>query len=74
LVVLTGVIAGHAVGKYRGRDVYSVLWRVAGRGFLGLALVSGAVGYFYFDSFSVPSLEASAKYRPPWYLRASFNG
>ena len=43
------------MGKYR-RSVYSVLWRAAA-GFLGLALVGGAVGYFYFDSFSVPSLD-----------------
>jgi uncharacterized SAM-binding protein YcdF (DUF218 family) len=45
------------MGNYRGRGVYSVLWRVAGRGFLGLALVSGAVEYVSFDSFSVPSLD-----------------
>ena len=45
------------MGKYRGRGVYSPLWRVAVRGFLGLALVSGAVGYVSFDSFSVPSLD-----------------
>jgi DUF218 domain-containing protein len=57
LVVLTGIIAYHALGKYRGRDVYSVLWRVAGRGFLSLALVGGAVGYVSFDLFNVPSLD-----------------
>jgi uncharacterized SAM-binding protein YcdF (DUF218 family) len=45
------------LGKYRGRSVYSVLLIVAGRGFLGLALVSGAVEYVSFDSFSVPSLD-----------------
>ena len=33
------------------------IWRAAVRGFLGLALVSGAVEYFSFDSFSVPSLD-----------------
>jgi uncharacterized SAM-binding protein YcdF (DUF218 family) len=33
------------------------LWRVAGRGFLGLALVSGAFEYVSFDTFSVPSLD-----------------
>ena len=43
------------MGKYR-RGVYSLLWRAAG-GLLGLALVGGAVGYFYFDLFSVPSLD-----------------
>jgi uncharacterized SAM-binding protein YcdF (DUF218 family) len=45
------------LGKYRGRVVQSVLWRAAGSGFLGLALVGGAVGYVSFDSFSIPSLE-----------------
>jgi uncharacterized SAM-binding protein YcdF (DUF218 family) len=45
------------LGKYRSRGAYSVLWRTAGRGFLGLALVSGAVEYVSFDSFSVPSLD-----------------
>ena len=45
------------LGKYAGRGVYSVLWRAAGGGFLGLALVSGAVDYVSFDSFSVPSLD-----------------
>ena len=45
------------MGKYRGRGVYSLLWRVAGRGFLGLALVSLAVGYVSFELFSVPSLD-----------------
>jgi uncharacterized SAM-binding protein YcdF (DUF218 family) len=45
------------LGKYCGRGVYWLLWRVAGRGFLGLALVSGVVGYVSFDSFSVPSLD-----------------
>ena len=44
------------MGKYR-RGVYSVLWRAAGCGFLGLALVGGAVGYVSFNSFSVPSLD-----------------
>jgi uncharacterized SAM-binding protein YcdF (DUF218 family) len=44
------------LGKYR-RGVYSVLWRAAGSGILGLALVGGVVGYLSFDSFSVPSLE-----------------
>lgn len=34
-----------------------MLWRVAGRGFLGLALVSCVVEYVSFDSFSVPSLD-----------------
>jgi uncharacterized SAM-binding protein YcdF (DUF218 family) len=45
------------LGKYRGRGGYSVLWRVAGCCFLGVALVSVAVGYVSFDSFSVPSLD-----------------
>jgi uncharacterized SAM-binding protein YcdF (DUF218 family) len=45
------------LGKYRGRGGYSVLWRVAGYCFLGVALVSVAVGYVSFDSFSVPSLD-----------------
>jgi uncharacterized SAM-binding protein YcdF (DUF218 family) len=45
------------LGNYHGRGLYSVLWRLAGRGFLGLALVSGAVEYVSFDSFSVPSLD-----------------
>jgi uncharacterized SAM-binding protein YcdF (DUF218 family) len=45
------------LGRYRGRGVYSLLWRVVGRAFLGLALVSGVVGYVSFDSFSVPSLD-----------------
>jgi uncharacterized SAM-binding protein YcdF (DUF218 family) len=44
------------IGKYR-RGVYSVLWRAAGSGILGLALVGGVVGYLSFDSFSVPSLD-----------------
>jgi uncharacterized SAM-binding protein YcdF (DUF218 family) len=44
------------LGKYR-RSVYSVLWRAAGSGFLGLALVDAVVGYVSFDSFSVPSLD-----------------
>ena len=44
------------MGKYR-RGVYSVLWRAAGSGFLGLALVGAVVGYVSFDSFSVPSLD-----------------
>ena len=44
------------MGKYR-RGVYSVLWRAAWSGFLGLALVGAVVGYVSFDSFSVPSLE-----------------
>ena len=44
------------MGKYR-RGVYSVLWRAAGSGILGLALVGGVVGYLSFDSFSVPSLD-----------------
>jgi uncharacterized SAM-binding protein YcdF (DUF218 family) len=43
--------------KYRGRGVYSVLWRAAGSVFLGLALIGVAVGYVSFDSFSIPSLE-----------------
>ena len=37
--------------------IRSVLWRAAGGGLLGLALVSGAVDYVSFDSFSVPSLD-----------------
>ena len=41
--------------KYRARGVFSVLWRVVVRVFLGLALVSGAVVYVSFDSFSIPS-------------------
>ena len=45
------------MGDHHGRGVYSVLWRVAGRGFLGLALVSLAIEYVSFDSFSVPSLD-----------------
>ena len=45
------------MGKYAGRGVYSVLWRAAGGGFLGLALVSGTVDYVSFDSFGVPSLD-----------------
>ena len=44
------------MGKYR-RGVYSVLWRAAWSGFLGLALVGGVVGYVSFDSFRVPSLD-----------------
>jgi len=44
------------LGKYR-RGVYSVLWRAAWSGFLGLALVGAVVGYVSFDSFSVPSLD-----------------
>jgi uncharacterized SAM-binding protein YcdF (DUF218 family) len=43
--------------NYHGCGVYSVLWRVAGRGFLGLALVSFALEYVSFDSFSVPFLD-----------------
>ena len=43
------------LGNYHGGGVYSVLWRVAGCGFLGLALVSLAVEYVSFDSFGVPS-------------------
>ena len=42
------------LGKYR-RGVYSVLWRAAWSGFLGLGLVGAVVGYVSFDSFSVPS-------------------
>ena len=42
---------------YRGCGVWSALRRVAGRVFLGLALVSGAVEYVCFDSFVVPSLD-----------------
>ena len=34
-----------------------MLWRAAGSGFLGLALIGVAVGYVSFDSFSIPSLE-----------------
>ena len=34
-----------------------MLWRAAGSGILGLALVGGVVGYVSFDSFSVPSLD-----------------
>ena len=45
-----------SLGRYR-RGVYSVLWRAAGSGFLGLALIGVAVGYVSFDSFSIPSLE-----------------
>lgn len=45
------------MGKYAGRRAYSALWRAAGGGFLGLALVGGAVDYVAFDSFSVPSLD-----------------
>jgi uncharacterized SAM-binding protein YcdF (DUF218 family) len=44
------------LGKYR-RGVYSVLWRAAWSGFLGLALVGAVVGYVSFDSFNVPSLD-----------------
>ena len=44
------------MGKYR-RGVYSVLWRAAWSGFLGLALVGAVAGYVSFDSFSVPSLD-----------------
>ena len=44
------------MGKYR-RGVYSVLWRAAWSGFLGLAFVGAVVGYVSFDSFSVPSLD-----------------
>ena len=40
-----------------GRGVHSMLWAAAGGGFLGLALVSGAVDYVSFDSFGVPSLD-----------------
>jgi uncharacterized SAM-binding protein YcdF (DUF218 family) len=43
------------LGKHRGG--YSVLWRAAWSGFLGLALVGAVVGYGSFDSFSVPSLD-----------------
>jgi uncharacterized SAM-binding protein YcdF (DUF218 family) len=49
-------IVGVILGKY-GRGVYSVLWRAAGSGILGLALVGAVVGYVSFDSFSVPSLD-----------------
>lgn len=45
------------MGNYHGGGVYSVLWRVAGGGFLGFAVVTGAVDYVSFDSFSVPSLD-----------------
>jgi uncharacterized SAM-binding protein YcdF (DUF218 family) len=41
--------------NYHGGGVYSVLWRLAGCGFIGLALVSLAVEYVSFDSFGVPS-------------------
>ena len=34
-----------------------MLWRAAGSGFLGLAVVGAVVGYASFDSFSVPSLD-----------------
>lgn len=43
--------------KYRVGGDYAVLWRVAARVLIGLALVSGAVKYISFDSFSVPSLD-----------------
>jgi uncharacterized SAM-binding protein YcdF (DUF218 family) len=45
------------LGRYLGRGVESVWWRVAGSGFLCLALVGAAVGYVSFDSFSIPSLD-----------------
>jgi hypothetical protein len=43
------------VRKYRDRGVRSVLLRVAGRIFLGLALAGVAVDYVAFDSFSAPT-------------------
>ena len=45
------------MGKYGGRGVQSVLWRVAGSGFLGVALVGAAFAYVSFDSFGIPSLD-----------------
>jgi uncharacterized SAM-binding protein YcdF (DUF218 family) len=45
------------LGNHHGRGVYSVLWRVVGLGFLGLALFSLAIEYVRFDSFSIPSLD-----------------
>ena len=45
------------MGKYRGRGVQSVWWRVGGSAFLFLALVGAAVGYVSFDSFGIPSLD-----------------
>jgi hypothetical protein len=43
---LPRIFGAKRLGNDRDRRVYSVLWRVAGRGFLGLALVSVAVEYF----------------------------
>jgi uncharacterized SAM-binding protein YcdF (DUF218 family) len=54
---LPRIVGGIRLRKHRGRGVSSVLWRVAARVFLGLALVSAAVEYLSFDSFSVPSLD-----------------
>jgi uncharacterized SAM-binding protein YcdF (DUF218 family) len=54
---LPRIVGGIRLRKHRGRGVSSVLWRVAARVFLGLALVSAAVEYLSFDSFSVPPLD-----------------
>ena len=46
---LPRIVGGIRLRKHRGRGVSSVLWRVAARVFLGLALVSAAVEYLSFQ-------------------------
>lgn len=63
LCFLSGILSRHLlwnggmpqVRKYRYRGVRSVLSRIAGRIFLGLALTGVAVDFVAFDSFSAPT-------------------
>jgi len=72
LCFLSGILSRHLlwnggmpqVRKYRYRGVRSVLSRIAGRIFLGLALTGVAVDFVAFDSFSARHRLSSGKYQP----------